>query len=246
MLVPRPSVKPHLEPAIATGPKTYEQWRGTTLGHITDILEQQCIVDLMGPVQGRCALDLGCGDGVLTATLAERGARAIGVDADRTMLDVAIARRGRGDRPQYVEGRIETLPFPDSRFDVVVVVTVLCLVTDRTAAIREAARVLRPGGRLVIGELGRWSVWAARRRVRAWLGSTLWRSARFTTATELSRLVERAGLTVEAVRGAVYYPPIFMLARLLAPLDRWLGSRTTAGAAFIAVAAVKEHTNDDR
>ena len=84
-----------------------------------------------------------------------------------------------------------------------------------------------------------WSVWVARRLIKAWLGSRLWQSAHFSTATELSRLVERAGLTVEAVRGYVYYPPMGLLARPLACLDRWFGAVTTVGAAFIAVAARK-------
>lgn len=89
------------------------------------------------------------------------------------MLEAASARsaRGRAQRPRLVEGRIEQLPFPDGSFDVVVIVTVLCLVADRADAVREAARILRPGGRLVIGDLGRWSARAARRRVKAWRGS---------------------------------------------------------------------------
>jgi SAM-dependent methyltransferase len=64
-------------------------------------------------------------------------------------------------------------------------------VADRVGAVHEAARVLRPGGRLVIGDLGRWSAWAAARRVKAWLGSELWQSAHFSTARGLSHLVER-------------------------------------------------------
>jgi hypothetical protein len=55
-------------------------------------------------------------------------------------------------------------------------------------------------------------------------------------------LVKRAGLTVEAVRGSVYYPPIGVLASPLARCDRWLGTITTVGAAFIALAARKPAT----
>lgn len=237
----RQDVKPRLQPAIATGPAAYEQWRGTALGRITEGLEQRCILDFIGPADGRRVLDLGCGDGVLTATLAERGARAVGVDADRHVLEVAAARAAgdQPERPRFIEGRVEQLPFRDNSVDAIAVVTVLCLVGDRTAAIREAVRVLRPGGRLVIGELGRWSAWAAKRRLKGCFGSSVWRAAHFTTAAELRGLVERAGLTVEATRGSVFYPPFGILARWMMPVDRWLGSRTTVGAAFIAMAAMK-------
>ena len=54
--------------------------------------------------------------------------------------------------------------------------------------------------------------------------------------------VEDAGLTVSAVRGSVFYPPVSALAPVLASLDEWLGSVTTIGAAFIAVAATKSVT----
>jgi SAM-dependent methyltransferase len=186
-------------------------------------------------------LDLGSGDGLLTVALATHGALAVGIDIDHSMLLAATSRTERGQPPsaRFVRGRLEQLPFRDDTFDVVVAVTVLCLVSDETVAVREAARVLRPGGRMVIGDLGRWNAWAARRRIKSWFGSRLWRSAHLSSAADLTRLLERAGLTVEAVRGSVYYPPLGLLAQPLARLDRWIGSVTTVGAAFIAVAATK-------
>lgn len=138
------------------------------------------------------------------------------------------------------QARAEALPFADATFDRVLAVTVLCFVPRPDAAIAEMVRVLRPGGRIVIGELARWSIWAAARRLRGWLGARSWRAARFRTSGELGALLERHRLTVREVRGCVFYPPVGAAARLAARLDPWLGRRTTVGAAFVAVAGGKD------
>lgn len=250
MTDPQPLVKPAASAASsspspeAIGPETYARWRATTLGAVTEALEHRLLHELIGVVKGKSVLDLGCGDGLLTCALAAHGAHAVGIDADRRMLVAAQSRAACPEsRPASVEGRVEQLPFPDGMFDVVVAVTVLCFVSNPSLAVQEAVRVLRPGGRLVIGELGRWNVWAARRRIRAWLGSQLWNAARFRSAGELRSLLQRAGIAVAVVRGAVYYPPVGWMARILAPADRWLGALTTIGAAFIGVAGTKERSN---
>src|SRR3989337_900697 len=77
----------------ATGPAAYARWRATTLGTVTEALEQRRMLTLVGPVEGTRVLDLGCGDGLLTATLAMHGARAVGIDLDRAALRAALARR---------------------------------------------------------------------------------------------------------------------------------------------------------
>ena len=221
------------------GPEAYTAWRATTLGATTEALEQRLVLDMMGELAGREVLDVGCGDGALLRAAASRGATVTGIDADPAM--VAAARRGVaevGIDARFLEGRAERLPFADASFDLVAAVTVLCFVEDAADTVCEMARVLRPGGRMVIGELGRWSLWAMIRRLRAWLGATTWKAAQFRTAAELRTLAERAGLSVTAVRGAIFYPPIGTLARVLAPLDPWLGRLMTFGAAFIVLRAV--------
>ncbi|TBR71302.1 MAG: class I SAM-dependent methyltransferase [Nevskiaceae bacterium] len=221
------------------GPKIYESWRVTPLGAVTEAIEQCLILDLMGDLAGVHVLDVGCGDGALVCAAASRGAEATGVDPDPAMLAAARTRADKdGITAAFLEGRIERLPFPDAAFDVVVSITVLCFVPDASASVREMARVLRPGGRLVLGELGRWSLWALVRRLRGWLGSATWKAAHFRTGTELRALAKHAGLSVTAIRGAVFYPPVGLFARALVPLDSWLGRLTTIGAAFIAVSAV--------
>lgn len=223
-----------------TGPEAYRAWRASRLGALTDRCEADALEPLLGAVAGRAVLDAGCGDGMGAIALVRRGAQATGLDPDPAMLAAARAHaEAAGVALPLVRGRVEALPFRDASFDLVLAVTVLCFVRDQGRAWAEMACVLRPGGLLVIGELGRWSLWAARRRLRGWLGSALWRAASFHSAGNLRRAAGRAGLAVEAVRGAVFHPPSATLARLTAPVDARLGRRTTLGAAFIALAARK-------
>ncbi len=226
------------------GPAGYAAWRATVLGSITEAIEQRLILELAGDVRGQRALDAGCGDGALALLIAQRGAEVVAVDIDPAMLAVARMRAAEAALDvTFVEGRLEGLPFADETFDLVGAVTVLCFPRDAGSAVRELARVLKPGGRLVIGELGRWSSWAALRGVRGWFGSKTWAAAHFRAPGDLKALVEQGGLSVRAVRGAVYYPPVGALARILAPADPWLGRRTTFGAAFLVSAAVKQAGN---
>jgi len=228
------------EAPTAIGPQAYVGWRATALGAITEAIEHRLLLDMIGAGPGVRFLDAGCGDGALVRAIAARGAEATGVDPDPAMLGSARSRaETAGIRATFLYGSVQRLPFPDATFDVVASVTVLCFVADAPRAIREMARVLRPDGQLVLGELGRWSFWAALRRVRGWLGSRTWKAARFRTSGELRALAEQAGLSVMLVRGAVYYPPAGLAARVMAPFDSWLGRLSTIGAAFIAVRAVK-------
>jgi hypothetical protein len=96
---------------------------------------------------------------------------------------------------------------------------------------------------VVIGELGRWSLWAAVRRVRGWLGHPVWKAVRPRTRGELRRLAEAHGLVVCDTRGAIHYPPCGIAATVAEPFDRCLGRRMTGGAAFLAVAAIKPLPN---
>jgi len=104
--------------------------------------------------RGDRVLDLAAGTGVSTAELARGGTRAVACDFSLGMLRAGRAARRRRRLP-FVAGDAMHLPFADGTFDAVVISFGLRNVADPHAALRDMARVVRPGGRLVVCEFSR-------------------------------------------------------------------------------------------
>lgn len=97
--------------------------------------------------------DLGCGTGAMAAALAPFVARVIAVDNSAAMLNAAKRRlAGRGPI-ELRRGDLEELPIADAELDVAVLTLVLPYLSDPARVLREVARVVRPGGRLLITDL---------------------------------------------------------------------------------------------
>ena len=108
------------------------------------------LADLAGVRPGQEVLDVACGTGIVARTVADRLAgdgRVVGVDLNDAML--TVARRVRPDL-EWRQGDVAALPFPDRSFDVVLCQMALMFFPDRTAALREMARVTRPGGTVAL------------------------------------------------------------------------------------------------
>jgi SAM-dependent methyltransferase len=112
---------------------------------------------MLARVEGRsfrAALDVGCGEGRFCRILRQRGIAAIGVDPTRRLIDEAARRDPAGD---YRIGRAEALEFPDAGFDLVVSYLTLIDIAGLEDAVSELARVLAPGGMLLIANLASFS-----------------------------------------------------------------------------------------
>ncbi|MCC6175596.1 MAG: class I SAM-dependent methyltransferase [Chloroflexi bacterium] len=102
------------------------------------------------------ALDVGCGTGFLALLLAEAGHRVTGVDAADEMLALAREKATRAGRSvDFHRADAERIPYTDDSFDLVVERHVLWTLPEPRTALAEWARVLRPGGQLVLVE-GDW------------------------------------------------------------------------------------------
>jgi SAM-dependent methyltransferase len=98
---------------------------------------------------GKDVLDLGCGVGYGTSLLAERAARAIGIDLDGDAIAYA-ARRYAAPNVEFRQGDALALALEDASVDVICSFETIEHVTDRDAYLREVRRVLRPGGAFVV------------------------------------------------------------------------------------------------
>jgi SAM-dependent methyltransferase len=105
---------------------------------------------------GDTVLDVGAGLGLLTLAAHERIGEGwvIAVDPSVGALEelLALAHTANASGIMYLVGDAEVLPLPDASVDVAVLGSALLLVADRAAAVRELARVVRPGGRLSLRE----------------------------------------------------------------------------------------------
>ena len=143
--------------------------------------------------------DLGCGDGYLAIEVSRFARRVIAVDRSDVALERAralgerLARRGAGEDSrrvrniEWTHGEIESLPLADESVDVALLSQALHHAADPGAALREAVRILRPGGRVLLLELRRHEeAWVRERLGDKWLGFE---------DDELRTMLQSAGVT---------------------------------------------------
>jgi trans-aconitate methyltransferase len=157
------------------------------------------VLEWLAAVPGERILDLGCGDGQLTARLAATGAAVVGVDASETMVSAARARGIAAD-----VASAESLPYADASFDAVFSNAVLHWVRNHDAMMAEVHRVLKPGSRFVAEMGGHGNVAAIHVALRAVLGRHGFGHAEdgvnyYPAPEAYRRRLERHGFTVERI-----------------------------------------------
>ncbi len=161
------------------------------------------------PLAGKRALDVGCGAGLLAEPLARLGAHVTGLDAAPESIAVARTHAaGQGLSIDYRAVGVETLT--DERFDLVTAMEVIEHVVDPAAFVRALARVLAPGGLLILSTPNRTPlsrlgiVTLAEGTGRIPRGTHDWN--RFITPEEMTVLLVSAGLTVTDTTGIAFSP----------------------------------------
>jgi ubiquinone/menaquinone biosynthesis C-methylase UbiE len=167
----------------------------------------------LAPWRDRAAhvLDAGCGTGGLIKDLQAAGPhwQITGLDYSATACSLATERTGA----TIVQGSITALPFSDDSFDIVLSADVISQVEDGNQAIREFARVLKPGGIVVINVAAYQWMWS-------YHDTTCETKHRFRRS-ELLRLLEGAGLTpvMSSYANMLIFPLIFARRKLFPPAN---------------------------
>jgi ubiquinone/menaquinone biosynthesis C-methylase UbiE len=198
---------------------SYNQRRSYGYHALLDDIESQAV-----PLRASDrVLEAGCGTGLVMERLRQRGAtRLVGVDLSGGMLAVA-----RQQGCVVAQGSVTALPFHDAAFDVAYSFKVLAHVPDIRAAIGEMARVVRPGGLVVVELYNRRSLRGLRWRLKSLVGGE--RTASNQRETELFTrydTLEQAAAylpgntRLEAVHGAIVVTPAAVILRLPIVLAR--------------------------
>jgi ubiquinone/menaquinone biosynthesis C-methylase UbiE len=136
------------------------------------LITRERLRETLAPRPGERVLELGPGTGYYALDMAEwvgPQGRLDVFDLQQEMLDHTLRRAGERALANVVptQGDAQAMSYEDGTFDVAYLVTVLGEIPDQDAALRELARVLKPGGRLVVGELAVDPHWVSPARLRS-------------------------------------------------------------------------------
>ena len=166
----------------------YEEKRFSRGGRLIDRREKEAVFDAIGPVDGKRILEIACGTGRFTVTLAERGADVVGLDISGPMLQQGREKArsaGVDNKLEFMRGDAGRLPFPDDHFDTVFAMRFFHLADTPAAFLSEMRRVSKD--QVFFDTFNRFSS----RSIYNWL---LPMGSRLYSRTEVEALLSRAGL----------------------------------------------------
>lgn len=183
---------------------TYDQWYTTAVGRVVEEVEWRCALDLMDLTPGMHILDAGCGTGRFAKLMVERGCRVTGVDQSPGMLAEARKRLSDEGKVSLIEGDLQKLPFEADHFDLVVSMATFAFLEDPLAVLDELFRVVKPGGRVVVGIITAEGAWGRLYKSEAFREDPVFSRARFLRPEELA---EHHGSEWVRTSGCLYLEP---------------------------------------
>jgi 2-polyprenyl-6-hydroxyphenyl methylase / 3-demethylubiquinone-9 3-methyltransferase len=170
-------------------------------------------INARAPLAGKKVIDIGCGGGILSESMARKGAEVTGIDLSKKALKVAdlhSLESGISVRYQHIAAE-EMAAQEAGQYDVVTCMEMLEHVPDPAAIVKAAATLVKPGGHVFFSTINRnvksylFAVVGAEYLLRM-LPKGTHDYAKFITPAELSQFVREAGLQVDALKGMSYNP----------------------------------------
>ena len=143
-------------------------------------------------------LEVGVGSGRFASALGID----VGIDPSEKLLEMAHARG-----VSTIRGRGERLPFADGSFGTVFLIVTICFVDDPMAVLQECRRVLRSGGKLILGFVPRESPWGEKYAAEGMRGHPFYSHAHFYTVSQVESMLNEAGFTLEGCLSTLFQPP---------------------------------------
>ncbi len=185
--------------------QNYDGWYRTSTGYFIDYVETRLAFELFQPLPDNTILDAGCGTGNFSMKLAGLGCQVTGIDISHDMLQIAERKNLQLPKISYRQMDLYDLDFPDSCFDGVFSMAAFEFVHEPQRAFDELYRVLKPGGKLLIGTINGDSPWGELYKEMAENDeNSVFRKAHFIGPEVLARLNPGQLL---ANRGSLFIPP---------------------------------------
>jgi len=170
------------------------------------------LIPHVGEAFEKKALDVGCGEGGLTRMLWEKGYKSFGIDVDQEKIETAKKRFGATELNFEMQDAA-ALKFPDKSFDLVLCLELIEHIDDPEGLLIEIARVLKPGGTLVISTPNRFSPEGLAGRILARIRGRRWDAwdeshQRVFSSHEFLRLLNKKGFKPNKIVGYYYFPSI--------------------------------------
>jgi len=204
----------------------YDRWFDTPEGKVLFAVEVKAIKLLMKDLE-RPFLEIGVG----TGRFADQFGIEFGIDPSSNVSEIA---KMRGITTKKAKG--ENLPFTDGSFGAVFILFTICFTGNPEKVLSEAKRVLKKGAALIVGIINRESPWGQLYLKKKAGGHPIYRYATFYSVYEVSKMIENAGMAVEAYSSTLCQPPSQI------PYEEPVHNELIKNAGFVCILARKIHS----